>query len=365
MLQQFLRENRAELVDRCRQKVARRAVPGIDPGRQEHGIPIFLEQLIGALEPGTPSVAEEAGAAARMERSATSHGAELFRNDFTIEQVVHDYGDLCQSIMELAIERDASIDVVEFQVLNQALDNAIADAVTEYSSGVSTEMADRGLRAETERLAELAHELRNLIHTATLALAAIKAGNVGLFGSTGAVLDRSMVALRTLIDRSLAEVRARMPLHAQIEQFGLADLMRDVANAAILEARTTRRNLSVEPVDPKLALRADRDLLKSAIGNLLQNAFKFSHDHGDVSLRAYASGRRILIEVADSCGGLPPGAVDRMFDPFVQLGRDRSGLGLGLAIVKKSVEANGGLVSVRDVPSVGCVFVVDLPRHSV
>ena len=120
----------------------------------------------------------------------------------------------------------------------------------------------------------------------------------------------------------------------------------------------------VSAVDPRLALRGDRALLMSAVGNLLQNAFKFSHKDGNVSLGAHASGNRILIEVADSCGGLPAGKAEQMFSPFVQLGKDRTGLGLGLAIVKRSVEANDGRVSVRDVPSFGCVFTIDLPRHA-
>jgi signal transduction histidine kinase len=361
MLQEFLRDNRTQLIDRCREKAALRSGPGTNAIRQEHGIPIFLEQLIGRL---TASEPREPGALAEMGRSATSHGAELFRSDFTIEQVVHDYGDLCQAIMELAIERNKTIDVGEFQILNQALDNAIADAVSEYSSAASMEITERGLRAESERFAGLAHELRNLIHTATLALAAIKAGNVGLFGATGAVLDRSMVALRALIDRSLAEIREKLPLSPHMEVFALADFIRDVATAAALEARTSECAFTAEPVDPLLTVKADRDLLNAAVGNLLHNAFKFSHKNGDVRLSAHASGSRVLIEVADSCGGLPAGAAERMFSPFVQLGKDRSGLGLGLAIVKRSVQANGGDVSVRDVPTVGCVFTVELPRHA-
>jgi signal transduction histidine kinase len=81
-------------------------------------------------------------------------------------------------------------------------------------------------------------------------------------------------------------------------------------------------------------------------------------------LSAYAATDRIRIEVQDHCGGLVPGAVEKMFIPFTQLGSDRSGLGLGLWICRNSVEASGGSVSVRDLPGSGCVFSIDLPRHS-
>ena len=82
-----------------------------------------------------------------------------------------------------------------------------------------------------------------------------------------------------------------------------------------------------------------------------------------MSLNAYAVADRILIDVEDRCGGLPPDA-EKMFLPFTQVGADTSGLGLGLSISRHSVEANGGILSVRNVPGSGCVFTIDLPRHS-
>jgi signal transduction histidine kinase len=99
------------------------------------------------------------------------------------------------------------------------------------------------------------------------------------------------------------------------------------------------------------------------LANLLQNAFKFTHDHTTVKLRAYARGGRVLIEVADHCGGLPPGSAEKMFAPFAQHGEDRSGLGLGLFIARRSVEADAGTLRVRDVPGTGCVFTISLPRY--
>jgi signal transduction histidine kinase len=97
---------------------------------------------------------------------------------------------------------------------------------------------------------------------------------------------------------------------------------------------------------------------------LLQNAFKFTHRHTEVTLNAYAIADRILIEVEDNCGGLPSGIAEKMFQPFMQGGEDKTGLGLGLSISRQSVEANEGILSVRDIPGQGCVFTIDLPRHS-
>jgi signal transduction histidine kinase len=94
----------------------------------------------------------------------------------------------------------------------------------------------------------------------------------------------------------------------------------------------------------------------------LQNAFKFTQLHTEVSLKVHAAADRILIEVEDHCGGLPPGVAEDLFQPFRQGGEDKSGLGLGLAICRRSIEANKGVLRVRDKPGVGCVFTIDLPR---
>jgi signal transduction histidine kinase len=219
------------------------------------------------------------------------------------------------------------------------------------------------VRALNERLGVLAHELRNLLHTATLAVMAIKAGNVGAAGSTGAVLDRSLIGMRNLIDRSLADVRitAGMPPRARL--ISLAEFVADVKISASLEAHARQCEFTVGEVDAGLGLDVDREMLFSAVGNLLQNAFKFTHRHTEVSLNAYAAADRIRIDVEDHCGGLPPGAAEDMFLPFKQSGEDRSGLGLGLAICRRSVEANNGVLKVRDVAGSGCVFTIELPRH--
>ncbi len=224
----------------------------------------------------------------------------------------------------------------------------------------STIIASRSLN---ERLGFLAHELRNHIQTATLAVTAIKAGNVGLGGATGAVLDRSLIGMQSLVDRSLADVRVGAGMPPRHRLTSLADFVADVKISASLEAKARQCNFTVGDVDPGLAIDVDREMLFSAVGNLLQNAFKFTQHGTDVSLSAYAAADRIRIEIEDHCGGLPRGFAAEVFLPFKQNGRDRSGLGLGLAICKRSVKANNGLLTVRDLPHAGCVFSIDLPRH--
>jgi hypothetical protein len=265
--------------------------------------------------------------------------------------------------MSLADERGTPIQIDEFRTLNRCLDNGIADAVTEYIFQRDANTEIQNTAALNEQLGFLAHELRNLIQTATLAVMAIKAGNVGTTGATGALLDRSLIGMRNLIDRSLADVRisAGMPSRAQL--ISLTDFLTDIRIAASLEAESRGCIFTVGATDQELALDVDRETLMAAVGNLLQNAFKFTHRHTEVSLNAYAAADRIRIDIEDHCGGLPPGAVEEMFLPFKQSGGDRTGVGLGLAIAHRSAEANGGILRVRDVPGSGCVFTIDLPRR--
>jgi len=376
MLHEFLTRNRADLINRCRFKVAQRSAPRVTNAELSHGIPLFLDQLIKTLQVEQTSdpmssrkVSGPAGgdgrAVSEMGAAAALHGRELLQHGFTVDQVVHDYGDLCQAVTDLAFELKAPIEIDEFRTLNRCLDNGIADAVTAYSYQRHAALTNDGVQALNERLGFLAHELRNLLHTSALAFTALKIGNVGVGGATGAVLERSLIGLRTLVDRSLADVRVAAGMLPRRELISLADFVDEIVVGALLEARARGCTLTVSRVEVDLAVDVDRDMLQSAVGNLLQNAFKFTKLGTAVSLSAYAVADRILIEVEDHCGGLPPEGAARMFLPFTQAGANKSGLGLGLAICQRSVEANNGILRVRDLPNSGCVFTIDLPRKQV
>ncbi|MEO8161108.1 MAG: HAMP domain-containing sensor histidine kinase [Arenimonas sp.] len=370
MLHEFLSANRADLIERCRTKVMQRS-PGVEARELEFGISPFLDQLIKTLqiEQGSnPTASREVSGPAggqpvkfEMGGTATEHGRELLDQGYSIQEVVHDYGDLCQAITDLAVERSAAIETDEFRTLNRCLDNAIAVAVAGFTNQRDSDQAQRHAADENQRLGILAHEMRNLVTTATLAVHIIKSGNVGLTGATGQILDRSLLGLVNLIDRSLSEVRVSAG-HALIEQsFSLSGMVAELKITAGLAAKDKGCLLIVANVAEGLCLRGDRQLLLAATGNLLQNAFKFTLPGTEVTLNAYASGERILIDVEDNCGGLPHGDVESLFIPFSQHGHDRSGAGLGLAISRRSVEANGGTLVARDVAGRGCVFTINLP----
>ena len=211
MLHDFLTANRHELISRCRAKVARRFQPSETPSAVDSGAPVLLQQLADTLrgeqltDEREVAFTQAAPAPTEIGRAAAFHGAELLRFGYTIDQVVHDYGDVCQAITELAVERRAEISVDEFRTLNRCLDNAIADAVASFGSARQS-LVDSQATTLHDRLNNFTAEHRRLVEIAIQSFSAIKAGNVALTGATVALLQHTLSELHTLAERSLPQL---------------------------------------------------------------------------------------------------------------------------------------------------------------
>ena len=372
-MHQFLLDNRADLIERCKAKVAKRPRRAATAAQLANGIPMFLDQLARTLGAEEEGLAEESvkisgasggdsAALSEIGVSAAAHGAELLLLGFTVDAVVHDYGDLCQAITDLAFERDAPFTIDEFRTLNRCLDNAIADAVSEFGVKRDARVARERTADENERLGVLVHELRNVLQTATLAFQALELGLLPVGGATGSLVARSHASMAAMLGDSMAQVRGSV--HSTVDEvFSVAELVADAARAAGYDAASRGCAFKVGEVDPFLGVCGNRVKILAALANILQNAFKFTHPRTAVGLDTRADGERVFIEVSDHCGGLPHGATEAMFRPFTQSGEDRSGLGLGLSIARRSVEADGGALTARDVPGAGCVFTIELPQR--
>ena len=357
MLHEFIATNRDQIIFRCRERVATRPKSPHAAAAGDYGVPLFLDQLVHTLRsPGQPSL--------EIATSAALHGHDLLAKGFTVSQVVHDYGDVCQTITELALEANAPISTADFRTLNRCLDEAIAGAVTVYGRESEQLRLDGQTAHGNQRMGFFTHELRNLVNTAVIAFGVLKSGNVGVGGSTSAVLDRSLTNLQDLIARSLDEVRLTAGIQ-NTEQISVAGFIAALTDGATLEAGARGRTLTVPPVEADLTIEADQKVLSAVVVNLLQNAFKFSPPNSTVTLTVGASADRVMIEVEDECGGLPGGEDFKdLFRPFEQRGADRTGVGIGLAFCRWGADANNGRLYARNLPGKGCVFTVDLPRSS-
>ena len=215
MLHKFLTANRQILISRCREKVAKRFEPTQSPATVDDGVPLFLQQLTDTLreEQSTHlrSVdSEPTPAHTEIGRAAALHGAELLRRGFSVDQVVHDYGDVCQCVTALAVEQNVLISTDEFRTLNRCLDNAIADAVAAFGTARQTSL-DRQAESVQQRLVGFTAEHRRLTNIAIQSLTAIKTGNIGISGATGTLLAHALEELRSLTDRTLPETLSASP----------------------------------------------------------------------------------------------------------------------------------------------------------
>ncbi len=225
-------------------------------------------------------------------------------------------------------------------------------------------------RRKSEFLGVLAHELRNPMAAISNGLYALTHAGVdesmrrraeGIIGRQSRVLSRLVDDLLDITRIGSGKVRL------QRESVDLVDVVRDCVNDHRELAAAS--HLAVELVLPPepLVVTGDRVRLCQVVGNLLDNAAKFS-EKGTVRVlvrHAHGSDEAELV-VADNGIGIEPAVLGRLFQPFSQadtsLARGRSGLGLGLALVKSLVEMHGGTVRAHsDGLGAGAQFTMRLP----
>jgi signal transduction histidine kinase len=353
-LYDFITSDKNEILSLAREKIMARKWPTVSAMELEHGLPLFLSQLSETLRLRSSS---EPFSSTAIGNSAGKHGGEALAKNFSVAQLVHDYGDLCQAITEAAVVKQVEISAKDFQTLNGCLDDAIAGAVTEFSRQREEALGE----GEAERLGYLTHELRNRLSTAMLSFAAVKSGRVAVAGSTGAIVERSLAAMRDLLDTTISEVRLAAG-EQEPKRMSVGRFMHEMEGAASLQAAQREMNVTFGDVPADVMVNADAQLLSSALFNLIQNAFKYSVAHGHVTVRTACANAVVSIEVEDECGGLPQGNAEALFTPFgARRGQDRTGLGLGLNISRKAVKSFGGDITVRNLPGKGCIFTIEMP----
>ena len=291
---------------------------------------------------------------------AKGHGKQRFHMGYDLGAVIREYGGLRDLLFQLVEESGVAPSIREMRVLSKYLIGGIADAASQY--GLER---DEELRKQTARhISFLAHELRNPLSSVRLGLDLLR--RRGQLPQDRAMerVEQGLQRMGDLIDNSLLEMRLKALPELQREPVNLATFLQAIAAESVAEVEVKDLRLQVEAT-PDTCLQADPRLLRSAISNLVRNAVKFTHEGGTIHLRAKKNDPRLVIEVEDECGGLPEDRLQSLFDPFVQVGQDRSGFGLGLAIARQAAEAHGGELRVHNLPGKGCVFVLDLPVNPV
>lgn len=348
-LGRFLQEHRQPLARRWLGRV-RENLPderSLDEDDVLDSLHLFLDELTAALESEAPL--RETGAAV-----AQAHGAQRLVLDLDIADVVREYGLLFEVVVELlAATGFGPVDPAEYARLVGLLSRGAAEAVREFASLRALELR----RQAWEHFAFLAHEIRNPLQTAMICGRLVRSGESP--ERSMQVLDQSLARLSEAIDHALVDARLRgidAGAELRTEPVDLRALLQGVADDARPDAEARGVSVTVDAPAP-VRMEADPRVLRSAMGNLIRNAVKFTRRGGRVKVRAQAG----IVEIEDECGGLAEGQEQKIFQAFRQSGADRSGFGLGLAIARQAIEAHEGTLAVRNLPGRGCVFVATLP----
>jgi signal transduction histidine kinase len=316
-------------------------------------LPQFVDEIIATLREGTR--ASDTALATDESTTAAEHGTQRLRLGFSLDSVVREYGALRDALIATAVDAGLQPDLAELQLVFDCIIAGVAHAVSEYTYQRDAELR----RQANEHFAFIAHELRNPLASAAMAFHQLKESGTLPQLRAVEILERGIHRTAELVDQTLQTARVASGVELRRQHTTLAALFADAELGALPEAQAKGVELRVvvSETDP---LDVDIRLIGSAIGNLLRNAVRYSHG-GVVELRGRIANGRAIIEVEDCCGGLEPGKVESLFAPFVRVDQTQSGFGLGLAIVKQAVDAHDGTIRVQNLPTKGCVFVLEIP----
>ncbi len=239
------------------------------------------------------------------------------------------------------------------------------DDITDRAT-IAADLLANSLRKD-EFLAMLAHELRHPLTPITHAVhqlrgTAADAATVELYET----IDTQTRRLVRFVNELLDIVRSnRGLLEIARERFDLVELVRQAAAAMRPVVQEHNHSLTIALADQPIVIDGDPGRLNQVVTNLLENAAKFTHPGGQITLKLERKGDEALLSVRDTGAGIPSDRLGRIFEPLAQAGgasRNGGGLGLGLSVVRHIVQLHGGRIEARSKgPGAGSEFLVWLP----
>ena len=224
-------------------------------------------------------------------------------------------------------------------------------------------------RRKDEFLAMLAHELRNPlapIRNAAHTLALLGTGDDRVRW-VSSVIERQVGLMTRLVDDLLDVSRITSgKITLQRATVSVREVLAQAVETARPLAESRGQALEVDVPEDSAWVDGDPARLAQAVGNLLDNAIKYTDDGGRIGLRARVEADEVVIVVEDSGVGVDPELLPHVFDLFIQadrsLERKQGGLGLGLTLVRRLVEMHGGRVEAASAgPGLGSAFTIRLP----
>ncbi len=216
------------------------------------------------------------------------------------------------------------------------------------------------LTAQRRFLTDVSHQVATPLATIMTNLSIMRRASRG--GSAGQAIEDSVAEaerMRRMLMRLRALAHADEDVPLRRELVDLAELTADIVRAYAAQAGTSGVALVTEVTVPA-SISADKDLLREAVANLVDNAVRVSPRGADVTLRVARGSAGPSIDVIDNGPGIEEDRLPRLFERFQ---RSDSGSGLGLAIARRVVERHGGTLRVQSVRGTGSTFTIELPEN--
>ncbi|HYF20226.1 MAG TPA: ATP-binding protein, partial [Ramlibacter sp.] len=337
------------------------SVPGVPSSAGVYSLDLFGPQATSNLRRGRHLVVRD------VDRELGDEGGGRMFNAIGIQAIVcaalvKDGRLVAMMAVHQATPRDWS--AAEVALVEEVVDRCWAHIERVRDSAKLREQDQR----KDEFLATLAHELRNPLAPMKYAVAMMRlAPEPSIQERAREVVDRQVSHMARLVDDLLDLSRINRGLiQLQRQSVPLRQLMERAVETARPAIEAARHHLEVQLAEPELMLHADADRIIQVIGNLLNNAAKYTPDGGHIRLAAWRSGHHAQLEVVDNGIGIPPDQQGKLFQMFTQLhhsaARAKGGLGIGLSLVRTLVQMHDGSVRVYSAGlDEGTRFTVELP----
>jgi len=267
--------------------------------------------------------------------------------------------------------------IVEVNVVGISPSPEEIDKKAEKVKGAIAVFHDISRLKELEKIrqdfvANVSHELRTPLttikgYTETLLDGALKEAVAPQFLQ---VIQKHADRLTKIVEDLLALSKIESKeFYLKVERLPLSELIDDVSDFVKEAAEKKKISISRSIVPSSLEVTGDRSYLEQVFINLLDNAIKYTHEEGEISISAFENEQKeIQVLIQDNGIGIPKEDLSRIFERFYRVDKGRSqelgGTGLGLSIVKHIVQAHGGRVWVESQPGKGSTFYFTLPRKS-
>ena len=336
-------------------------------------VEVLCESILAALASIDDGVMIISGArlVEYMNRAAESIFSPVPRNgeDVTFIEVVRDYecDSLLRRCMETGHEQSAVIRMHQNNKL--LLITVVPDVAKQHYIAVMKDLTERQHLEDIRRdlISNISHEFRTPIASIKL-LSETLIDNRGEGGEIRQDFLRKIAVEADKLTQMTDDMNelAAIEKDGSVLNKGTTDVKRMIGQVVQrLEAQAGRKHLDIiVEVDAQLpGVLIDKNRVESVLMNLIHNAIKFTGQGGRITVRAVTDDNCILVSVADTGKGIPPGEVSRIFERFYKVDKSRGGegSGLGLSISKTIINAHGGKIWVESDEGKGSVFYFTLP----